>query len=132
MLDVSVSVSSGGTVSIRVAGEVDALSAPVLRQAVDAACAAGCRRVVVDLRGVTFLNVPGLRALAHARAVAAERGTVLTLATSPGHVSRLLQLVGLDGAPGRPDGKAVRPRPLADPVAHARKRIERLVPEPRR
>lgn len=130
VLDVSVAVSSGGRVTIRVVGELDALSAPVLRQAVDAACAAGSRRVVVDLRAVTFLNVPGLRALRHARRIADERGVTLELATCPGHVARLLHLVGLDGSPGERLGHAPCPA-SPTPTTTARHRVRRLVPGPR-
>ena len=131
VLDVSVAVSSGGRVTIRAAGELDALSAPVLRQAVDAACAAGSRRVVVDLRAVTFINAPGLRAIKHARRVADERGARLELATCPGHVARLLHMVALDGPPGEPNGDASRAGSPPAPAIPARRLVHRLVPAPR-
>ena len=131
MLDVQVAVSSGGGVTIRVAGEIDALSAPTLGQAVDAACAVGSRRIVIDLRAVTFLNAPGLRMLRHAQCMADDRGAALELATRPGHVARLVNLVGLDRSPARVDGASC-PRSPTAPVATTSSGIGSLVPAPRR
>src|ERR1700761_4171996 len=50
-----------GTATVVVVGEIDVLSAPELRRALDAAPAGD--RLVVDLTAVTFLDSAGVRAL---------------------------------------------------------------------
>jgi anti-anti-sigma factor len=84
-------------VTLTVVGEVDTLSAPILLRAEETAWTDGPRRVVIDLRAVTFLDANALRALLHARQTADARAATLVLVTPPGHVARLLEWVGLHG-----------------------------------
>jgi anti-sigma B factor antagonist len=102
VLDVRVARGASGTVTLTVVGEVDTLSAPPLRKALDAVRSDDCRRLVVDLTAVTFLNATGLRTLQDVRRVADERGEALGLVPSPGVVARLLDWVAL---PVRPPGQ---------------------------
>jgi hypothetical protein len=65
--------------------------------------------VVIDLTDVSFIGVPGLRALLVARRTAAERRVRLTLRARSGPMTGLLGLVGVGDATeelGRPDPSA--------------------------
>jgi anti-sigma B factor antagonist len=63
-----------GAVVVAVVGEVDTLTAPRLRAALDGALrSAAARRVVVDLLGVTFLGSAGLEALVQSARQAGQR-----------------------------------------------------------
>jgi anti-anti-sigma factor len=53
----------GPTVNVTVAGEIDIASAPTLYLALNSVRTRGAASVVVDLRGVTFLDSTGLRVL---------------------------------------------------------------------
>jgi anti-anti-sigma factor len=98
VLAVQVSAVADGAVTVTVTGEVDVLSAPLLQWALDAVWESDPRTVTVDLRGVTFLNAPGLRLLGDARQAAGDRGARLEVRTGAGRVARLLWRVGWGGA----------------------------------
>lgn len=78
---------------VRVAGELDLASAPLLRDVLTSADADPAREVVVELSAVTFIDCSGLAPLLEARAKLGER---LRLSGLPRAVSQLLHLVGLD------------------------------------
>jgi anti-sigma B factor antagonist len=84
-----------GTVLLRVAGEVDMLSSPTLRESIASALRQDGQRLVLDLDGVEFLGTSGLAALVEARASAQERDTELWLACSRRQVLRPLRIAGL-------------------------------------
>ncbi|MBN9110497.1 MAG: STAS domain-containing protein [Pseudonocardia sp.] len=80
---------------VRLRGEYDALTSPDMLRAIRDGLATRPDVVAVDLSGVTFLGVAGLRVLLTMRGVAAADGTVLELVGSPPPiVARLLGLVG--------------------------------------
>ncbi len=84
-----------GHVRLRVAGEVDLVTAPRLQGALATACDQGCD-VVVDLNGVAFMDSTGLRALLQARELARRLGGSLRLVVAEdGQVARLLELAGV-------------------------------------
>jgi len=84
------------TRTVAVSGEVDTMTAPAVRAAVDSAAAQdGVDEIVVDLRAVTFLDSAGICALAAGHGPAAAAGTRVRLLCSPGSVVRVLQLTGL-------------------------------------
>ncbi len=58
-----------GAIIVRVAGELDVASAPVLAAALERAEASVASTIAIDLTGVSFIDSTGLRALleAHAR-----------------------------------------------------------------
>ena len=58
---------------LRVAGEIDLLSAPEFEEVVDAVLADGPEMLVVDLRAVTFFCSAGLQVLAAAHRRLPER-----------------------------------------------------------
>jgi anti-anti-sigma factor len=90
VLDVRIADRTDGSVVLAVAGEVDTLSTPVLRRALDTAWQGRPHRLLVDLTAVTFLNASGLRTLQRAAAQAAAYRASLELHAAPGPVSRLL------------------------------------------
>jgi anti-anti-sigma factor len=52
--------------------------------------------VVLDLSGVTFIDVAGVGILVHVHEEAVRRGGRLTLASVPAPVEKLIRLTGLD------------------------------------
>jgi anti-sigma B factor antagonist len=54
-------------------------------------------RLVIDLRGVTFMDSTGLRALLDAHGWAARRGWQFALVRGPHQVQRVFEIVALDG-----------------------------------
>jgi anti-sigma B factor antagonist len=87
-----------GSVVVTVAGELDTLTAPDLRAALDGALAdPTCRRLVLDLSGVTFLSSAGLSVLVTTREDTRARSIELQLAGLTGNraVRRPLELTGL-------------------------------------
>jgi anti-anti-sigma factor len=83
--------------SVRVAGELDRACAHHLVDVVAALAATGSRVWTLDLRGVRFCDLEGLRALHRARDLARSRGRVLRLINVPRLVAALLPLVGPAG-----------------------------------
>jgi anti-anti-sigma factor len=80
---------------LRLAGELDIASAPLLERAIAAAQAnTEGRALVIDLGEVTFMDSTGLRALLGARQVIAEAGRELTLRPGPRQVQRVFELSG--------------------------------------
>lgn len=82
-------------VVVDLAGEVDMLTAPELRQQLGQAMGAPGTVVVVEASAVTFMDCAGLRELlaAHTRLAAGGRTLVLRSPSPP--VARLLELTGL-------------------------------------
>ncbi len=72
---------------VEVAGEVDMATAPQLAEAVEGA-SDPCRRVVVDLSEVTFLDSSGLNALVTSRRSLAARDVDLRVISPTDHVVR--------------------------------------------
>jgi anti-anti-sigma factor len=77
-------------------GELDMLSAPVLARELDAAAARRPPRIVLDLRGLTFMDVSGLRAILDAARAARREGRGLVIANPMPHIVRLLELTAID------------------------------------
>lgn len=85
-----------GHVVVRVRGEIEALTAPRLADAVTEALGRG-RPVVVDLTDVTFLDSAGLTALIRVTETAEGRGEPLRLAIDHNRpVIRPIQITGLE------------------------------------
>jgi len=83
-----------GSVTVRLAGDLDLASAAAAWEAIDAAVTRG-GRVVIDLAEVTFLDSSGLKVLVAARARAAATGTSLALARPSPATERVLDITGL-------------------------------------
>ena len=78
---------------LALAGELDAFSAPRLREAI----ARADRDVVLDLRQVGFVDSSGLGAILGAARRLATAGRRLSLVAGAGHVRDLLERTGLIG-----------------------------------
>jgi anti-sigma B factor antagonist len=95
-LVVSVDSPDEGVVVLRVAGDVDMLTAPVLIDHVRTQLKGTLRLLVVDLTGVTFLGSAGLAALAEAHHTATDASVAVRMVASSRVVLRPLQMTGLD------------------------------------
>ncbi|MDF5754629.1 STAS domain-containing protein [Spongiactinospora sp. TRM90649] len=84
---------------LRIEGEVDYATLPALRRAL---ASMGGGSFIVDLGGLAFIDVGGLRALVTTAAALHDDGSghVLTLRSAPWHVQRLLNITGWHKAPG--------------------------------
>ena len=91
--EVDIRAEDRGTV-VTVAGELDVASSQVLERELRQLHEVPV--VVVDLRGLTFIDSTGLGVLVRAHQVAREHGRRFGLVRGNGQVSRLLSLTGLD------------------------------------
>ena len=83
-----------GTTVLRVDGEIDLLTVDQLGAALDQALAGARRTLVVDVRGVTFVDCAGIGLLVDARWQADRRGVELRVAASR-TVARTVALLDL-------------------------------------
>ncbi|MGO9457184.1 MAG: STAS domain-containing protein [Acidimicrobiales bacterium] len=91
----TVGVGSGATVVVWVEGEIDLASVPALRDVFELAFEQGTH-LVVDLRGVQFINGAGVAALAAAAEAARGGGGTFTL-RRPSPISRkVLRILGVE------------------------------------
>lgn len=95
---------------VTVRGDLDLATSPELRERLRAEIETGCRRVLVDLSGTTFVDASALGALATTRRVLNERGGLLRFTAYPESFLRLCRATGLaahfglDPLAGRCDG----------------------------
>lgn len=94
----AISIESGqreGWEVLSVAGEVDIRTAPQLRERISQLLNAGCRRLVLDLEGVEFVDSTALSVMvgAHKQLVKEGGGLVLVCTREP--VLRVLAVTGL-------------------------------------
>ncbi|HEU4910481.1 MAG TPA: STAS domain-containing protein [Actinomycetes bacterium] len=89
----------GATVHVRLEGELDMTSSPLLQAVVDQTLAARrvprCHRLVVDMSGVSFADASGISPLLLARARLARRGGRVELRHCRRAVLRLIRLLDL-------------------------------------
>ena len=85
-----------GHVFVAPMGELDLVSAPALRAALEEAVTLGPARVVLTLRDVTFLDSTALGAIVHGARIASEQGRVLRLTAASPAVRRVLTVTGMD------------------------------------
>jgi anti-sigma B factor antagonist len=89
-------VEAGSTERFELQGELDMLSAPVLARTLEAAAERRPRRIVLDLRHLTFMDVSGLRAILDAARSARRAGGGIAIANPMPHIVRLLELTAID------------------------------------
>ena len=94
--DLEVQPSRSGTTIVTVAGEVDLVTAPALRDALLDPVLCPGPKVTVDLRSVTFCDAAGLGALVAGRNLIENNGGHVTLVCAPGAVTTVLRATGLD------------------------------------
>ena len=92
---IAVDAGEGGTVVLRVSGEVDMLTTPVLSAELNKQFSGRLSLLVLDLSGVEFLGSSGLAALVSAREQAATRRVPLRLVSADHAVLRPLTATGL-------------------------------------
>lgn len=91
------SAMDGPTALLRVGGELDAATAPVLDEALRRATAEGAReRVVLDFADLTFVDSAGLSVLVAAHKRLQREGTEFVVAAPSAAVRRLFGIAGLD------------------------------------
>jgi len=93
------SIAAGGDRAVlRIDGEIDACTAPQLRERVMDLAGDGTVHIIADLRGVGFLDSAGLGVLVAAREELRGRAGSLMLVPGPGRVVQVLRITGLSGA----------------------------------
>jgi len=83
---------------VRFDGELDLANEGLARAEIEIALDRGGDELVLDLRGVSFLDARGVRVLLDARSACQARNRRLTVMPPPQPVQRVLHLCGLDGA----------------------------------
>ena len=79
-----------GTACLELRGELDIGAAPALEKAVSGALDDGCREVVLDLAGTTFIDSAGLGALLSAARTVDARQAKMAVRSPPGSEARVL------------------------------------------
>jgi len=79
-----------------VAGELDVVGGPQLRQQVHSAVGDGCRRLVLDLSGVSFIDSFGLGVVVGALKRVRQRDGQLEIVVTETRVRRVFEICDLD------------------------------------
>jgi anti-sigma B factor antagonist len=79
-------------VVVRLDGELDLASAPLLEGELDGDSVREATTVVIDLRGLEFIDSTGLRVIFSAHEQARERGQQFAVTRGPEQVQRLLSI----------------------------------------
>lgn len=94
-LDLKTSERAGGA-HVVLSGELDIATAPRLEEEVRRVEAEGRKLIIVDLRGLEFMDSSGLRALLAADTRARERGARLVIVRGDERIQRVLRITRLD------------------------------------
>jgi anti-sigma B factor antagonist len=86
------------TIVVAARGEIDTANAAQLEQQLAELVTAGFTRVVLDLRGVTFMDSTGLHAVLEAQAASRRSEIEFALVQGPAPVARLFELTGVGGS----------------------------------
>jgi anti-sigma B factor antagonist len=115
-LDFDTTLTSAGDALIALSGELDLSGAPALEDEIRRlAGAEGVQRVVLDLRGLEFLDSSGLRVVAMAERRLSGAGRNLVLVRGVETVQRVFEITRLDerlhfvDSPDALDGNGPRP-----------------------
>ncbi len=85
-----------GRTRVEVRGEIDMLTAPRLREALEEHFAQAGASVLIDMNHVSFLGSAGLQLLVEIQEVARSTGAELALVCSSRQILRPLSMTGLD------------------------------------
>jgi anti-sigma B factor antagonist len=88
--------SEGERVVLRLDGELDLASVPTLERAVQDATFERTAEIVLDLRGLEFIDSTGLRAILLQDKRSTERGQTFALVRGPEQVQRLMTMTRVD------------------------------------
>jgi anti-sigma B factor antagonist len=86
----------GDTAWVRPVGELDLDTAPLLDEELTAVRTDGTRRIVLDLRRLTFMDSTGLRLVIRWDAAASEDGFEFAIVPGSEVVQRVIRLTGMD------------------------------------
>ena len=101
---------------VTVRGEVDILTAPPLRAALDVVVRAGTTAAVLDLAAATFFDASGLNVIVDTAAELRRNNGVLTVRSAQPQALRILELSGVDASVFL---EATSPAELVDDMVHA-------------
>lgn len=90
------STAEGECTTVHVAGEIDVYTAPALRRQLDEEIQRGCRDLVVDLGGVTFLDSTGLGVLVGRLKLIRAQGGMMRIVGAQERVLKVFTITGLD------------------------------------
>lgn len=85
----------GSAKTLALGGELDLLSSPALQKALDEAADSDADLIIVDLRGLEFMDSTGLHALVNAHHRMEELGRRFALVRGGESVQRLFELTGV-------------------------------------
>ena len=86
--------SPDGTAAVTIRGEIDIATAPQLRGLLTQLVDAGSRRIVLDCRGLEFLDSAGIGVLVAARQRMGDDGELVLESPAP-HVRKVLEITGV-------------------------------------
>jgi len=96
LLTISREIADGGReVRLRMVGEIDMATAPLIDDAFASVLDEGYNRIAIDLSGVDFIDSSGLNALIRARNIVNGRGLTLIISKLSDQARRLFELSGL-------------------------------------
>jgi anti-anti-sigma factor len=81
---------------VRLSGELDLASAPLLQSALESAEVESARMIVLGLEGLKFIDSTGLRVLLSAHETSRERGQEFAITRATPQVQRLLSITRVD------------------------------------
>lgn len=87
---------SGALCVVTIAGEVDVYTAPQLKTSLIEQIEDGCTDLLVDLRGVSFIDSSGLGVLIGVLRRTKEGSGTIRLVCSRGNVMKVFRITGLD------------------------------------
>ncbi|MBV9607580.1 MAG: STAS domain-containing protein [Solirubrobacterales bacterium] len=85
----------GRTVTLALNGELDLVSSPTLQRVIDDAVQSDAELLIVDLRGLEFMDSTGLHVLVKAQRQAHDAGRRFALVRGREQVQRLFDLTGV-------------------------------------
>ena len=86
----------GETTFVRVHGELDFATVPFLESEIAPIMSGGARAVVLDFRGLEFMDVAGLRLALRLEGLAQLHGVRFALVRGPVAVQRVFELTGME------------------------------------
>jgi anti-sigma B factor antagonist len=95
LLSLQVASSEGRSI-VELTGEIDGYSAPRLRRCLRALTDAGDRRIVLDFKGIKFIDSAGLGVLIGATKCLSERSGELVVTRPRPQAAKLLEMTGVD------------------------------------
>jgi anti-sigma B factor antagonist len=101
-------------VVVRLSGDFDLLAVEPFNVEVERAAAMAEEAVVIDLRGLTFVDSSGLRAMLDGHSRIAARGVDVTFLKPPGRLMRVFEVTGADRLLPFDDARAAEVGPPPD------------------